>query len=255
MSLDIEGLKFSFGKKEILNSIDLKALKGCFVGILGPNGCGKSTLLKNILNIYKPSAGLIHIEKKALSEYSLKELSSMIGFVPQKSELAMPLLVEDVILMGRYSNLKSGFMGYMKSDYKEVEDVMRLLNLESFKGRIAFSLSGGEFQRVMLARALVSRPKVLLLDEPTSALDLNYGVQILKICKNIIRERNIVGVVILHDLNLASLLCDEVLMIKDGHIAYKGTPNELLTKEILKEVYDLECEIMHYKNRAVVIAL
>ncbi|CZE45874.1 ABC transporter ATP-binding protein [Campylobacter geochelonis] len=255
MSLDVKKLEFGFGKKNILNNISLEALKGEFIGILGPNGCGKSTLLKNILQIYKPKSGIINIENKMAKEYSLKELSKIIGFVPQKSALAMPLLVEDIILMGRYSNLQSSFAGYSKEDYEAVDEVIKLLDLEKFKGRIAFSLSGGEFQRVILARALVSAPKILLLDEPTSALDLNYGVQILKICKSIIKKRNIIGVVILHDLNLASLFCDEILMIKDGEVAYKGAPNELLKKDILKEIYDLECEILHHENRAVVVPL
>lgn len=254
MSLEISNLSFSFGKKVILQDVNLSVNSGEVVGILGPNGCGKSTILKNILQIYKPSGGIIKLEDKKISEYSLKELSQIIGFVPQKSGLSMPLLVEEIILMGRYSQMKNCFSGYSKSDLEAVDEIMAKLNLEKFKGRIAQSLSGGEFQRVILARALVSNPKFLLLDEPTSALDLNYSVQILKSCKNLAKTSNIKCVIVLHDLNLASLVCDKVAMVKKGEIEYFGEPNELFNKQILKEIYDLECEIINYDNRPIVIA-
>ena len=177
------------------------------------------------------------------------------GFVPQKSQISMPLLVEDIILMGRYSHLKSSFYGYEKKDLEAVDEIMKLLNLENFKKRVAFTLSGGEFQRVILARALVGKPEMLLLDEPTSALDLNYAVNILKICKAIVKKQNIACVVVLHDLNLASLFCDKILLLKDGKVAYERSVNELFTKEILDEIYSLKCEILNYENRPIVVAV
>ena len=109
--MEVKNLEFSFYKKEILKGLNLTAKRGEFIGILGPNGCGKSTLLKNILKIYKPKSGIITLKEKSLKEYSQKELSQILGFVPQKSQISMPLLVEDIILMGRYSHLKSSFYG------------------------------------------------------------------------------------------------------------------------------------------------
>lgn len=253
--MEVKNLEFSFYKKEILKGLNLTAKRGEFIGILGPNGCGKSTLLKNILKIYKPKSGIITLKDKSLKEYSQKELSQILGFVPQKSQISMPLLVEDIILMGRYSHLKSSFYGYEKKDLEAVDEIMRLLNLENFKKRVAFTLSGGEFQRVILARALVGKPEMLLLDEPTSALDLNYAVSILKICKKIVKKQNIACVVVLHDLNLASLFCDKILLLKDGKVAYEGRVNELFTKEILYEIYSLKCEILNYENRPIVVAV
>ncbi|WP_033917026.1 ABC transporter ATP-binding protein [Campylobacter sputorum] len=255
MSLDIKNLSFKFDKFEILKDINLDIKKSKFVGILGPNGCGKSTLLKNILKIYEPNSGIISFENKKMSDYTLKELSKLIGFVPQKSALSMPLCVKDVVLMGRYSHLKSSFSGYEKSDYLAVDEILEKLDLIHFKNRVALSLSGGEFQRVILARALVGEPKILLLDEPTSALDLNFSVSMLKICKNLVADLGILGIIVIHDLNLASQICDEIFMLKDGVIAYKGTPKELFKKEILKEIYDLECEILEFNNRAVVVTI
>lgn len=253
--MEVKNLEFSFYKKEILKGLNLTAKRGEFIGILGPNGCGKSTLLKNILKIYKPKSGIITLKDKSLKEYSQKELSQILGFVPQKSQISMPLLVEDIILMGRYSHLKSSFYGYEKKDLEAVDEIMRLLNLENFRGRIAFTLSGGEFQRVILARALVGKPEMLLLDEPTSALDLNYAVNILKICKAIVKKQNIACVVVLHDLNLASFFCDKIMFLKDGKVAYSGTAKELFTKEILNEIYSLKCEILEHENRPVVVAI
>ena len=130
---------------------------------------------------------------------------------------------------------------------------MRLLDVERFAKRSAHSLSGGEFQRGLLARALVSEPKILLLDEPTSALDLNYGVQMLKICENLTRELNLLSVAVLHDLNLAAMFCDELVMLKDGEIRYAGTAKQLYTKEILHEIYGLNCEILEHDGTPFVV--
>ncbi|MSN96856.1 ABC transporter ATP-binding protein [Campylobacter sp. FMV-PI01] len=255
MSLEIKNLNFKIDEFEILKDINLNVKKSKFVGILGPNGCGKSTLLKNILRIYEPNSGIIKFENRKMSDYSLKELSKLIGFVPQKSAISMPLSVEDIVLMGRYSHLKNSFVGYEKSDYLAVDKILKKLDLERFKKRVAFSLSGGEFQRVILARALVGEPKILLLDEPTSALDLNFSVSMLKICKNLVKDLNILGVVVIHDLNLASGICDEIFMMKNGVVSYRGTPKELFKKEILKDIYNLDCEILEFQNRAVVVTI
>ncbi|MDO5046466.1 ABC transporter ATP-binding protein [Campylobacter sp.] len=255
MSVVVENLNFTYGAKEILKDISLSAKNGEFIGILGANGCGKSTLLKNILRVLAPKSGIVQINNKPLKDYSLKELAKTLGFVPQKSVLSMPLLVEDILLMGRFCHLKNQFSGYGKEDNEKVKEVMELLGISHFAKRLAHSLSGGEFQRVLLARALVSEPKILLLDEPTSALDLNYAIEIMKICTKLTKELNLLSIMVLHDLNLASMFCDEILMLKGGKVRYKGTPKELYTKEILKEIYGLNCDVIEYKNNPFVVAL
>ena len=131
---------------------------------------------------------------------------------------------------------------------------MNLLKISKFKDRLANSLSGGEFQRVLLARALISEPKALFLDEPTSALDLRYAVEIMKICKNLSKNLNLLSLMVIHDLNLASMFCDRLIMLKDGIIRYSGAPKELLKKEILKEIYCLDCEIIEHNGSYFVIA-
>ena len=255
MSVEIKNLGFSYDKKEILKGVDLAAKNGEFIGILGPNGCGKSTLLKNILKIVRPNCGVINIENKALNEYPLKQLAKILGFVPQRSVLNAPLLVEDIVFMGRFCHLKNQFSGYDEQDAKKVDEIMQMLDIKHFAKRIATSLSGGEFQRVLLARALVSEPKILLLDEPTSALDLNYAIEMLKICKKLTKQLNLLSIVVLHDLNLASLFCDRIVMLKDGRVRYDGVAKELYTSEILKEIYGLECEVIEHKGSPFVVPL
>ena len=255
MSVEIKNLGFSYDKKEILKGVDLAAKNGEFVGILGPNGCGKSTLLKNILKIVRPNCGVINIENRALNEYPLKQLAKILGFVPQRSVLNAPLLVEDIVFMGRFCHLRNQFSGYDEQDTKKVDEIIQMLDIKHFAKRIAASLSGGEFQRVLLARALVSEPKILLLDEPTSALDLNYAIEMLKICKKLTKQLNLLSIVVLHDLNLASLFCDRIVMLKDGRVRYDGVAKELYTSEILKEIYGLECEVIKHKGSPFVVPL
>ena len=242
--MKVSELNFSYGKRAILQDVCLNLERGKFYGILGPNGCGKSTLLKNILQILKPASGIIEINGKRASEYGLKELAALIGFVPQKTALAAPLSVKEILLAGRFCRLKSAFSGYDASDHAKVEQMAELLDVKKFLERSAFELSGGEFGRVLLARALVSEPEILLLDEPTGALDMNYAIEAMRICENLTKTLNLTSVVVLHDLNLASLFCDEILMLKDGVVRYRGSASELFTPQIIKEIYGFEALIV-----------
>lgn len=252
--IKISNLSFGYGRAKILNELNFSADNGKFVGILGPNGCGKSTILKNIMRILKPNSGEIEILGRNLKEFSQKELAKTIGFLPQKSNLTAPLNVYEIVLMGRYAHMKNAFLGYNKSDYAKVDEIMQLLDIVKFKDRTAYELSGGEFSRVLLARAIVSEPKILLLDEPTAALDLNHAIEILSLCKRLSKELNLLSIAVLHELNLASLFCDEINFIKDGKVHYKGEANELYTKEILKEIYDgISCDIIKHDQRAMII--
>ena len=242
--MKVSGLNFSYGKRAILQDVCLNLERGKFYGILGPNGCGKSTLLKNILQILKPASGIIEINGKRASEYGLKELAALIGFVPQKTALAAPLSVKEILLAGRFCRLKSAFSGYDASDHAKVEQMAELLDVKKFLERSAFELSGGEFGRVLLARALVSEPEILMLDEPTGALDMNYAIEAMSICENLTRSLNLTSVIVLHDLNLASLFCDEILMLKDGAVRYRGSASELFTPQIIKEIYGFDALIV-----------
>ncbi|MBM0637273.1 ABC transporter ATP-binding protein [Campylobacter sp. VicNov18] len=251
--LKIKNLSFSYHKEALLKNINLELENQAFIGILGPNGSGKSTLLKLILKNLNASKGEISLFNTNIKKFSLKEFAKICGFVPQKSELNAPLKVMDVLLMSKYANLKHTFSSYTQKDIIEVKQLAKELNLQDFLQRNILSLSGGEFQRVLLARALLKNPKILFLDEPTSALDLNYAVELLSLCEKLIKEKNIAVLAILHDLNLASMFCDKIVFLKEGEIKYFGTSKELFTEKILKEIYNLNCEIIYKKSKPYIL--
>lgn len=252
MSVKVTNLVFSY-EKPLLQDINFEVNRGEFVGILGPNGCGKSTLLKNLLKILQPQSGEIFCCEKPLNDYSHKELANCIGFVPQRSLLTMPLLVEDILFMGRFSAMKNLFAGYDKEDKEIVMHIAKLLGLEPFLKRLALSLSGGEFQRVLLGRALVGLPQVLLLDEPTSALDMNYAIELMKICEDYIYKHHLVGIIVLHDLNLAALFCKRVILMQHGKIHYDNAVEAVFKPEILKEIYGFSCDVICHENRPFIV--
>ena len=231
MAIKVERLKFSYGEREILKGVDIHIKKGRLTGILGPNGCGKSTLLKSILE-----------------EYTQKELAKKLSFVPQKSSLSSPMKVEDFVLMGRLPHLKSSWHGYTKEDREIRDKTLEELGLEDFRERSAFTLSGGEFQRILLARALTQSPEILLLDEPTSALDLNHAVELMSRVRTMAKKKKITSIAVIHDLNLASMFCDELIIMKEGRAKYRGIPKDILTESILMEVYNLKCKIINDKQ-------
>ncbi len=254
-NITIENVSFSYNQNEekLLNNVNINFKKGEFIGILGPNGCGKSTLLKIILKYIHPCSGIIKIENRALSQYTQLELSKTLSFVPQKSSLSMPLTVEDVIFMGRVPYIKNRWLGFDDEDKNRVNEIIKVLKLEKFRKRSIFSLSGGEFQRVLMARALVQDTEIILLDEPTSALDINYALELMSLTSYFVKNENITVVMILHDLNLASMYCDNLILIKNGEIAYKGAPKEILKPEILEEIYGFNCEIVENKGFSYVV--
>lgn len=248
VAIKINNLNFSYGDKAILKNMSLEIERKKVTGILGPNGCGKSTLLKNILGYVNKNNESIEIFEKKEKEYTQKEKAKIMALVPQKSSLLSPMSVIDFVTMGRLPHLKNSWEGYSKEDFNIALESLKILGLEKFSNRIALSLSGGEFQRVLLARALTQEPKILLLDEPTSALDLNHAVDLMGRVKRLVRNHDITAVAVLHDLNLASMFCDELFLVKDGKIAYKGTPKEVLTEKILEEVYQLKSKIIYDEN-------
>lgn len=241
--IKIENLHFSYGNREILKGIDLEISEKKITGILGPNGCGKTTLLKNILGYFKGEQGNIFLDGKESRKFSQKEKAKLISFVPQKSQLISAMTVEEFTLMGRLPHLNNSWDGYSKSDMEITKKYLAELDLEKFTERKAVTLSGGEFQRVLLARALTQETKIILLDEPTSALDLNHALDLMEKVRENVKEKGITAAAVLHDLNLAAMFCDELIMLKEGKVCCKGTPQKVLTKENLKKVYDLDCTV------------
>lgn len=239
MDLKIKELKVNLSKKEIVKGIDLAVTSNKFIGLIGPNGSGKSTLLKAVYGVIKPTFGDVFISDKDIKNYNKKSLAKTLGVVSQFNNINFDFKVIDIVLMGR-----APYKGLLEQDNKNDYDMA--LKALSQVGMIDFAqksfslLSGGEKQRVILARAITQNPKILILDEPTNHLDIKYQLEVMSIVKNL----NICVLAALHDLTLASQFCDELYVLKDGVIVYNGIPNEVITEKVIKEVYDVE-SIVH----------
>lgn len=238
MEITVENLFVRLGKKEILKGVSLEVANGEFVGIIGPNGCGKSTLLKSIYRVIRPDRGSIKINNKLIENYSLKESAKQLGVMTQNSNFNFDFTVEEVIMMGRTPHKKL-MEADNDEDFQIVEDSLIKVGMQDFRERHFNTLSGGERQRVLIARALTGQPKMLILDEPTNHLDIHYQISLLELVSGL----NIEILAAMHDLNLAAAYCDRIYVMKSGEIVAFGSPEEVLTKGLLREVFNVEAQI------------
>ena len=236
--LKVNNLKFSIDNKEIIKDISFEVAKGSFIGIIGPNGSGKSTLLKNIYRLYKPSSGEILLDNKKLSQMKDKDCAKEIAVLAQESNSQFDFTVEQIVKMGRYP-YKSIFEDYSKEDLKMVDDMLKKVGLDNYKNKSFLKLSGGEKQRALIARALVQNTDFLILDEPTNHLDIGYQIQLMDLVKSL----NITTLSAIHDMNLASMYCDYLIVMKEGKIITCGTVKEVITTQMLKEVFGVNAYV------------
>ena len=246
--INIKKLNYSYGKKGVLKELSLNIDENKLTGIIGPNGCGKSTLAKNIIRYINGKFEYFKIMDIDIRQLSHKKIAQLISYIPQKSTIISNISVFDYVLLGRFPLLKNSWDNYSEKDYEIVENNINLLNIKELRNRNVETLSGGELQKALLARALAQEAKILLLDEPTSALDLNNAVEFMKILKNISIKKNISVIIIIHDLNLASLFCDSLIILKDGRFIEKGSPKEVINEENIKSVYNLDCKVCYNEN-------
>lgn len=241
MSLQIKNLSFGYKKNQmILNNINLEIKQGEILGILGPNGTGKTTFIKCINNIHKPNEGRILYDGNNIMNLSQLNIAKIIAYVPQYTNNFFPMNVIDTVMMGRMPYVKKN---YSDEDKEIVFSIIKKMNLEKFAFRNIKEMSGGERQRVFIARAMAQQPKIIILDEPTSSLDLYNQLFILHTITQLAKENNITIIMTIHDLNLASMFCDNILMLKDAHIFAHGKPESILTAENIYEMYKVRTEI------------
>lgn len=249
--LEIKNITFRYNRRAplILDNINLTLEKGEIGILLGKNGSGKTTLFKNILGIEKPESGSILYDGKDLLRLSRRERAGYIAYVPQDIQFG-DLTVYDTVLMGRmaYFGLRAG-----KEDEKITEEVLNDMGLTELASRNANELSGGERQKIAIARALVQEPKLLIFDEPTGNLDIANEQLILKEAKKVAKEKGIGILTSLHDLNQALDLGTKFFFIKEGKIVYSGGP-EIVTKEVIKEIFNADVEIIEHDGRFIIIA-
>lgn len=243
MNIKTENINVVIDNNNILKDINIEVDNKEVIGIIGPNGSGKSTLLKCIYRLLKPNAGLVKFDDVDIKNISIKESSKKVAVLSQHNNYDFDFTVKDIVLMGRSPHKK--FMERdNKNDYDLVNDALRKVDMINFKDRSFQSLSGREQQRVILARALAQQPKCLILDEPTNHLDIKYQLQLMRIVKSLNIEVNAA----IHDLNIATMYCDKIYVLKDGKIVQYGTPKEILTPQLIKNVYEVDAKLIVDKD-------
>ena len=243
MNIKTENVNVVLEYNNILKDINIEVDNKEVVGIIGPNGSGKSTLLKCIYRVLKPSNGIVKFDYADIKNISVKESSKKLAVLSQHNNYNFDFTVKEIVLMGRSPHKK--FMERdNKEDYDIVNDALKKVDMMNFKDRNFQSLSGGEQQRVILARALAQQPKCLILDEPTNHLDIKYQLQLMRIVKSL----NIEVIAAIHDLNIATMYCDKIYVLKDGKIVQYGTPKEILTPQLIKNVYEVDAKLIVDKD-------
>lgn len=231
-------LHYAVQGHEILRGVDFTLSEGEFVGIIGPNGSGKSTFLKNVYKVLRPQKGEIVLMGENLLAMSNREMAQRMAVVVQERESSFDFTVEEVVMMGRQAR-KHLLERDDDEDRALVERILQQTQLISLRNRGFSSLSGGEKQRALIARALAQQTALLVLDEPTNHLDIKYQLQLMETVKRL----GCTVVAAIHDLNLAAMYCERLYALKDGRVVGVGTPEELLTASFLKEIYEVDAEV------------
>ena len=243
MKINTEDLHLSYGAQEILKGISIQSKEKEFIGLIGPNGSGKSTLLKCIYRTLKPDQGAVYLDGEELSTIRVKDSARKLAVVAQHNHYNFEFTVQEIVMMGR-SPHKKALERDNAGDHAIVKEALQAVGMSEFADRSFSTLSGGEQQRVIFARALAQQTPCLILDEPTNHLDITHQLQLMRIVK----ERNVTVISAVHDLNIAAMFCDRIYALKDGRIAGEGTPESLLTPEFIREIYDVEAEVVKDKK-------
>ncbi|HOD85323.1 MAG TPA: ABC transporter ATP-binding protein [Methanoculleus sp.] len=250
MILNVDGVAFSYRSSPVIRDITFDLRPHQVLAILGPNGVGKTTLLKCMNAILRPKVGSILIEGSEILKADRLSIARKVGYVPQRCEVGR-MTAFDAVLLGRRPHIG---WDVTERDLRIVEAALRMLNLENLALRYIDEMSGGELQKVSIARALVQEPRLLLLDEPTSSLDLKNQIEILGIIRRVTREHNVAAVMTMHDLNMALRYADRYILLKDGIIHAAGGP-EVVTPETIEAVYGVPVTVERYNGYRVVVPL
>ena len=242
--LKVENIEYKTKQTKILRGVSLQVHPGEFVGVIGPNGSGKSTLLKNIYRMLTPTSGEILLDVKSLIKMSNRKMAERLAVVAQESEANFDFTVGEVVQMGRYPRKKM-MEAANDEDREIVKQSLGMVGMDEFLERSFLTLSGGEKQRVLIARALAQETEMIILDEPTNHLDIGSQIKTLSLLKN--SGKTVLTA--LHDLSLAARFCDRVYVLKDGRNLCDGQPETLISSELVKELYQIEAEVFTRKDR------
>ena len=240
--LRLEGLSAAYDAREVLHDLGLEIGVGQMVGLLGPNGSGKSTLLRVIAGLLGATRGTVSLGGRNVGHYGARERARRVALVPQSVALPFAFSVFDVVAMGRHPHL--GLLGAAgRHDFEVIHQALEQTDCLEFADRPATELSGGELQRVIIARALAQEPQLLLLDEPTAHLDLNHQLDIARLLRQLNREHELTVLWVSHDVNLAAEFCDRLVMVQAGRIVADGPPGAVVTSEMVERVYGLHVPV------------
>ena len=238
-ALRVEHIEYAYEKESIIKDISFNIKKGEFISIIGPNGSGKSTLLKTLNHIYTPSKGEVYLYGEKIKNIKRQDIAKKISLVPQETHINYEFTVKDIVTMGRHP-YKRRFERENPQDQSIVEEALKLTSTLDLKDRFITEISGGEKQRVIIAKALAQNSSIILLDEPTSSLDINHQIEVLNLLKNLNKEKKTTVIIVLHDINLAARYSDKIIFLNDGEIISQGSPEEVITEENIKKAYDME---------------
>lgn len=250
--IETKNVNLKIGNKDILKNINLRINKKGFYGILGPNGCGKTTLLDTLTGIRNDFKGTVSLFNKNIFTLTKKEIAKVVSLVPQNFDILFPFSIFEIVEMGRYPH-KNRFEGLNCHDLEVINKVLKDMNLFEMKEQNVMTLSGGEKQRVLFARALVQETALLFLDESTSNLDLYYTHTLLKMVKEKVLNSDLTVISVFHDFNLASMYCDEIFLMKEGRIKKHGTPESILNPENIFDIFKIKTSVLNYKNGRILI--
>lgn len=246
--LEVNDLTLAYGKTTVIDTMSFSVDKGEMLGLIGPNGSGKSTLIKAVSHVITPRSGRVILDGKDISTMHRSELARLLAVVPQTPILPSSFSAFEIVLMGRNPHL--GLLRYesendMEITYRAMERTATL----PFAERRIGELSGGEIQRIVIARALAQQTEVILLDEPTANLDINHQLEILDLIKSLCTRNHLTVIITVHDLNLAAQYCDRLVLIRTGQVHAQGTPEEVITTDNIREVYGTDnCVYTHPVN-------
>ena len=242
-SLEVKDLKYLYDKHTVLDGIDLKIKEGEIIGILGPNGCGKTTLLRNLNKNLSPTGGCVLLNDIDMEQVSKRDVAKEIAVVPQTNEINFSFTVRDIVAMGRMP-FQGMLAGESHRDQEIIEEAMIQTGVKKFENRRINTMSGGERQRVIIARAIAQTPQIILMDEPTLHLDISMQFDALNLVYKLSREKGLTVVIVSHDLGMVARYCDRIVMLHDHKIHALGTPEEVLTPENMRIVFNVDAELM-----------
>lgn len=247
-----ENLSFGYREKNILQQVNTDFQPCLVTGVIGPNGVGKSTLIKCLARILTPESGTVVIKGRDIFRMKSRDLAKLEAYVPQSGSMVFPLTVMEYVTLGRKPYVE---WSLSREDHKIIADIMEYLRITSMQDKYMDEISGGERQKVMLARALVQQPDILILDEPTSALDIRHQLEVMALLRKIAAEKRCAVIVVMHDLMLVARYCDRVVLMKDGKVFAHGLPEMTITEKNIREVYGITSRILQTEVGLVVLPL